>query len=276
MTADERRTGPPTGHADLDTLADLQAGGLEGPEAEHVRGHVAGCRDCAAVLEALDAVQEQLRSLPRPAMPAAVAARLDATLDDLRTGGSEPAAPAGRDRDREDELALARARRGRRVARSIGAAAAVVVVIAAGGAIASIVRTSTSEVSSSSGGAGSAPAQPHQESGGPVPKSVDSDSGGEAALPAYDRASLRAALPTIAARGAAPRTVAMDPVRLATCADGIPGATGSLRGVQGIVYQGRPAYVFVYANGDRLTGFVVTATCGGAPDQPTAVLDTVS
>jgi hypothetical protein len=34
--------------------------------------------------------------------------------------------------------------------------------------------------------------------------------------------------------------------------------------------------VFVYADGDRLTGFVVTETCGSAPGRPATVLDTVS
>jgi anti-sigma factor RsiW len=139
MTADERRTGPPTGHADLDTLADLHAGVLDGPEADRVREHVADCRQCAATLEALDAVQGQLRSLPEPAMPAVVAARLDAALADLRT---ERPVPAGGSTaaDPEDELARARARRGHRLSRAIGAAAAAVVLLAAGGAIVSIVR----------------------------------------------------------------------------------------------------------------------------------------
>jgi hypothetical protein len=53
--------------------------------AERVREHVDGCRQCAATLEALDAVQGQLGSLPTPAIPAVVAARLDAALTDLRT-----------------------------------------------------------------------------------------------------------------------------------------------------------------------------------------------
>jgi len=281
MTADERRTGPPTGHADLDTLADLHAGVLDGPAADRVREHLADCRQCAATLEALDAVQGQLRSLPTPAMPAAVAARLDAALADLRT---ERPVPAGGSTvaDPEDELARARARRGRRLSQAIGAAAAAVVLLAAGGAIASIVRGGgTSETASSgAGSAASAPAQP-QDSDGLVPKTTNGgatpDAGNQAALPAYDRASLRAALPAIAAQGATPRTAEHDDAASrAACAGSIPGATGSLRGVQRIRYEGRPAYVYVYADGDRLTGFVVTEACGSAPGQPATVLDTVS
>ena len=287
MTADERRTGPPTGHADLDTLADLHAGVLEGPLAGRVREHVAGCRQCAATLDALDAVQGQLRSLPAPAMPAAVAARLDAALADLHAdhpasaaSSAGPSAGASA-REPEDELARARVRRGRRLSRVIGAAAAAVVVLAAGGAITSIVRGggTSGTTGTAAGGAATAPLGP-QEQG--VPKSVDggsvgNDSGGQPALPAYDRASLRAALPTIAARGVTPRPAAIDdPARQSACADSIPGATGSLRGTERIVYQGRPAYVFVFADGGRLTGYVVTEACGSAPNQPARVLDTVS
>jgi hypothetical protein len=285
MTADERRTGPPTGHADLDTLADLHAGVLESAEADRVREHVDGCRQCAATLEALDAVQGRLRALPAPAMPAAVAARLDATLADLRADGPAPGidrpAPAGATAaEPEDELARARYRRGRRLSRAIGAAAAAVVVIAAGGAIASVVRGGgTSETTSSAGGADRAqpqsqvpPAAKSAEGG-----SVANDSGGQAVVPEYDRAGLRAALPAITAQGAVPRAASLDnPTLQAACATSIPGATGTLRGAQRIRYEGRPAYVFVYADGDRLTGFVVTEDCGSAPGRAATVLATVS
>jgi len=93
----------------------------------------------------------------------------------------------------------------------------------------------------------------------------------------YDRASLRAALPGIAAQGAVPRKTSLaNPALQAACADSIPGTTGTLRGVQPIRYDGQPAYVFVYADGDRLTGYVVTEACGSAPGRPATVLDTVS
>jgi hypothetical protein len=275
MTADERRTGAPTGHPDLDTLADLHAGVLEGRSAERVREHVDGCRQCAATLEALDAVQGQLGSLPTPAIPAVVAARLDAALTDLRT--ERPARIGATAADPADELARSRLRRSRRLSRAIVAAAAAVVVIAAGGAIASVVRGGgTSETTSSAGGqAARAPAEPRS----PV-KSAESSLANDSARPAvpdYDRASLRAALPTIAAQGAVPQATSVEsPTLRAACATNIPGAKGTLRGAQRIRYEGRPAYVFVYADGDRLTGFVVTETCGSAPARPATVLDTVS
>src|SRR5262249_5749787 len=152
------------------------AGVLEGAEAERVREHAAGCEQCAAALEALDAVQGQLRSLPAPAIPAAVAARLDATLADLRS--DRPAAPPVQ--DPEDELTLAPGRRGRRLPRAIGAAAAAVVVIAAGGAVASIVRGggNNTTASSAGGSAASAPVQPQTQSG---PKSDGGSLGNDSA-----------------------------------------------------------------------------------------------
>jgi len=291
MTGDERPDGRSGRHADLDTLADLHAGVLEGAEAARLREHVAGCRRCAEVLQALEAVQGQLRSLPAPAMPPAVAARLDATLADLRSdrpaSTAPPVPPVPPVPDPEDELVLARARRGRRLSRAIGAAAAAVVLLATGGAVASIVRGggASTTASSGAGSAASAPVQPEEQS---APKaagggSFGNDSVGGApgvapqpVLPAYDQASLRAALPAIAAGNARLAAGMADPSRQAACAGSIPGATGSLRAVEHISYLGQPAYVFVYADGARLTGHVVTEACGTTAGQAATVLATVS
>jgi hypothetical protein len=143
------------------------------------------------------------------------------------------------------------------------------------------VPAAGAENTSSAGGgsAVSAPAQPQSE----VPQAnsaggaAESDSGGRA-VQEYDRASLRAALPAIAAQGAVP---AEDLAGQPRPAGGLrrqhpPVRPGTLRGVQPIRYDGQPAYVFVYADGDRLTGYVVTEACGSAPGRPATVLDTVS
>jgi hypothetical protein len=85
MTADDRRPPlPPAAHPDLDTLADLHADALDGATAERVRTHASSCPRCGPVLAALDGVRDELHALPAPPMPAPVAARLDATLADLR------------------------------------------------------------------------------------------------------------------------------------------------------------------------------------------------
>jgi hypothetical protein len=80
-------TPPPddlAGHPDLDTLADLDAGLLDPPAAARAGPHVAACTRCSATLAAFAAVRVDLRSLPPPVLPPAVAARLDETLAQLR------------------------------------------------------------------------------------------------------------------------------------------------------------------------------------------------
>jgi anti-sigma factor RsiW len=72
---------PPTAstnshHPDLDAIADLDAGVLDGATAAVVDAHLRGCTRCTATLGALASVRVELRSLPPPALPPAVAGRL--------------------------------------------------------------------------------------------------------------------------------------------------------------------------------------------------------
>ena len=314
MTADDRS--PAAGHPDLDTLADLHAGALDDPAAEQVRGHVAGCAQCAAALDALDAVQGQLRALPAPTLPTEVATRLDATLADLRTitdapangtrpstgatafpraaadsGGAatkagEPVGKAGEPAGRraEDELELARDRRRRRLGRALAGVAAAVAVIAAGASVTAVVRSGGgADDSASSAAAAGDSAAAARTSGGFAPDSTTQEGAGNrgGAVPAYSHDTLAAALPAIAEPPgghtlAGTAGVMSDPARRTACARSIPAPRGSLRTVARILYEGRPGYVFVYADGDRLTGYVVTDACGSATGLPATLLDTVS
>jgi hypothetical protein len=169
-------------------------------------------------------------------------------------------------------------RRGRRLSRALGAVAAAVVLIAAGGAVTAIVRAGTG--GDSSGAAGSAASAPMPaESGSLAPRTAhgttqQDSSGAQPEVPSYNRTTLRAVLPAIAADGL--KAVMADPARRTACAGSIPGTTGTLRGVQHIDYEGQRAYVFVFADGGRLTGYVVPETCGDAQGLPTTVIDTVS
>jgi hypothetical protein len=79
-------------HPELDAIADLDAGVLDGATAAVVDAHVRGCAQCTATLGALASVRVELRSLPPPALPPAVAARLDETL--ARLHRDEPVRPA--------------------------------------------------------------------------------------------------------------------------------------------------------------------------------------
>jgi len=71
---------PPGPPWPLDLLADLHAGVLDPPEAGELRRRVESDPESRATLAALDATQRALASLPRPRMPADVAARIDAAI----------------------------------------------------------------------------------------------------------------------------------------------------------------------------------------------------
>ncbi|MBP0453915.1 hypothetical protein J5Y04_30890 [Kitasatospora sp. RG8] len=93
--AEPHAAGP---HPSVDELADL-AEGLVGSadDAEALRSHLAGCAECRETAEALAEVQALLGSAEPPAMPADVAARLDAALtaaaDERDTPAEGPGAP---------------------------------------------------------------------------------------------------------------------------------------------------------------------------------------
>lgn len=313
MTADDRRPmppPPPPAHPDLDTVADLQAEALDGPAAERVRDHLAACPQCSGVLAALDGVRDELRALPTPAMPAAVASRLDAALADLRRTGlptpdqavrPQPApdrtgAPVGDARPAAvGDLAAVRERRRRRLTRSLGGVAAAVAVIAAGASVTALIRTgggadnsaSTAAGTAASTAAGSARSGTKDSAGAAeVPSDGTLGPGIALAVPSYDRSTLRSALPTIAQQSAVsiitgggdtgPAGVMADTARRTACAGTIRGTSGELQAVQRIRYEGKPAYVFVFEDNGRQTGYVVSDACGISSALPATVLDTVS
>lgn len=71
-------------HPDLETLAEAAEGLLETSENERILRHAENCPECADQLRSLAAVTATLASLPAPAMPAEVAARLDEALRSLQ------------------------------------------------------------------------------------------------------------------------------------------------------------------------------------------------
>ncbi|GAA4985845.1 zf-HC2 domain-containing protein [Actinopolymorpha pittospori] len=118
-------------HVDDDVLADAHAGLLSEADAAQVEAHLAGCAECAAADQALTDLEDLLRdagATPLP-MPAAVADRLEATLQDESLARSRETGVASlvtaRHRDH--------VRSGRLRPRHILAAAASVAVLAVGG-----------------------------------------------------------------------------------------------------------------------------------------------
>ncbi|MER6118954.1 hypothetical protein [Streptomyces sp. NPDC001743] len=70
-------------HPDVSEISDLTEGLLSPSRAEDVRGHVARCELCAAVLSSLEEIRGLLGTLPpAPAMPADVVDRIGAALAD--------------------------------------------------------------------------------------------------------------------------------------------------------------------------------------------------
>jgi Putative zinc-finger len=82
------------GHVDAEVLALYAEGQLSRRRTVRVRAHLSGCPECGATLAALAEVSAQLSHVPAPAMPAPVAARLDAALSAESAGRAAAPAPA--------------------------------------------------------------------------------------------------------------------------------------------------------------------------------------
>jgi hypothetical protein len=71
---------PEPAHPSLTDLAEWDEGLLDVRRAADLAAHLAGCRNCADALADVRAVSRRLAAVPAPAMPPAVAARLDGVL----------------------------------------------------------------------------------------------------------------------------------------------------------------------------------------------------
>jgi hypothetical protein len=208
---------------------------------------------------------------PRSAGPARPARSLGSVP------GAEPVRDPGPTRPPAD-LTAARARKRRRTGQAFGSIAAAVAVLAAGASVTAIVRSAGGSDDSATGGGGLAQEQ--------APAASDAANPTTLAIPSYDRSTLQADLPEIVQRsavgiitgreGTGPAGVMSDEDRRTACANTIRGASGELRAVQRIRYQGSPAYVFVFGQGGQVTAYVVSDDCGTSPALPASVLDTVS
>jgi Putative zinc-finger len=140
------------GHVDVEVLALYAEGQLSRRRTARVRAHLSGCPECGATLAALAEVSTQLSHVPAAAMPAPVAARLDAALSAESAGRTTVPAP----------------RPPRRPMRSPGAlrilAAAGVAVVVAGGAGYAISQFSGSTPAGTSGQASPAVPKPQHRS----------------------------------------------------------------------------------------------------------------
>jgi hypothetical protein len=293
MAADGQEPHVPVsdGHPDLDTLADADAAALDPPAAAEVLGHAADCPACGGVLDALRAVRSDLASLPRPPIPAGVAARLDAVLDVERRARSVPPAAAGTvpegqgSRSGEGGRALPAAGdvvpldrvRGRRRGRVLGWAAAAAVVVAGGATGGAVALTGHG----GAGGGGtsvaaedlSAPSPTASPTGGPgvqlAPGQGVFPQETAGSVPRYTRQDIEDNIAAILAAagcdgGSCHGTggeVLPDAERRSRCTSELngQGVRGTPKAVQFALFEGTPAFVFVF---DDNRVVVVGSDCG--------------
>jgi hypothetical protein len=278
------------GHVDAESLALCAEGVLSRRRSERIRAHLASCPECAAAQARLAEVPALLAEVPRPALPPAIAARLDAALS------AEAARRAAPDLETVPEQAVpdqpagtaSRSRRGRPrgpwlrmpVAARVLAMAGVLVV--AGGVGYAVSQSSPSSSSPSAGPA----AAPATVSG------PDTRSAPDRAAPAAGRGGVQFTVrhsgtayrkSTLAAQAAArlarspavltrPGEISGGPPRqapspaLAGCVDKVAGLAavraGEVRLVDQARYEGHPATVIVVQPSLARPGTVYVAGAG--------------
>lgn len=256
-------------HIDLDMLADYAEGLVDDEHSERIAGHVATCAHCTDQLTALGDVSALLATAEPPAMPAAVATRIDAALaaEARRAGGTGGTGAA----DVSDSNVVGlRSRRQRWLAPLTAAAAAVVVL---GGGAALIQRTLDPGTGNNSTASQSAPqedtsarAEPNRADGPPV---VDSGTH-------YTRAALPAQVNAIVADAGHPGateggTAASTTTESAGCVQRIAQKAGQPEPivVDRADYEGAPAHVLVFkasGSSDRLGVWIVDSSCSADHD----------
>ena len=201
------------------------------------------------------------------------------------SGADPDAAPGSTRRGASIAELVERERRAQRVRRWTGWAAAAVIVLGLGVGVRSLANQSDGS-SSAATSAGSSQNDAHvpldQQSrhnpGDGETEPPKRTASGPAAV-AYSHATLQAALSNIARDAIVPASASgagspsADSVPTASCRPYLPNHAGTLLLVRLIKFDGRPALVAVYVDGQVLTGRVMTRNCG--PGSTPTLLDTV-
>jgi hypothetical protein len=292
-------------HPDPDVLAEFRAGLGTGRRRARIASHLAACERCTGLSDQLGEIPALLAAAPAPAMPDAVAQRLESVLaaevaqrDSSERTVGDPAHHRADDRAHQGAHQGARHRarsprpgRGwdfRLVALRVLAPAAGVLVLAAGGyGLSRIGGGSTSSVAA--GSAAASAASRAQAGAAAVPSSAATSRPEAAPLePAarfgvvtsatdYRRATLPQQLKRELQRYARPagsvQELAPGPVK--ECVLRVTAGINpvSLVLVEEAYYQGQPANVIVAARGDHDAAWVTTPTCSAGSDY---VLDTTT
>jgi hypothetical protein len=272
-------------HPDSEILAEFRAGLITGRDGARISAHLAGCARCAGLCDQLAEVSVLLAAVPAPALPDAVAQRLDSVL-------AAEAAKRNYAERTVDDSAGNRASRPqprrpwdfRLVATRVLAPAAAVAVLAAGGyGLSRIGATSASPEAATSSSAGSsvssavsvAGAAAGRPEAGPVPSAAPSAR--HSMVPAFEapvsfgvvtsqtdylRATLRQQLETELLRY--PRILGnaqqLAPGPVKGCVLRVTRGAGSLALVEKARFQHQPAIVIV-TNGRQDAAWVTAANC---------------
>jgi hypothetical protein len=269
-------------HPDPEVLAEFRAGLVTGRHGARISAHLAGCEHCAGRCDQLAEISVLLTAVPAPAMPDAVARRLEGVLaaEAAQRHSSERAVDDSA-RDRASSPPPRRPWGSRPLPLRVLAPAAAVVLLAAGGyGLSRIAGNSASSVTSgtaaapaaSSAHAGSAAAPPGGATSRPAmfPAERVPTFGVVTSQTYYLRGTLRQQLERELARH--PRPVAsvqrLAPVPVKECVllvtKGV--SPGTLRLVERAHFQGQPANVIVAWSGRLEVAWVTTPTCSASSD----------
>ena len=292
-------------HPDPDVLAEFRAGLGTGRRRARIASHLAACERCTGLSDQLGEIPALLAAAPAPAMPDAVAQRLESVLaaqvaqrDSSERTVGDPAHHRAHDRAHQGARQGARHRARsprpgrhwdfRLVALRVLAPAAGVLVLAAGGY--GLSHIGGSSTSSAAAGSEAASASSRAQAGAAAAPSSAATSRPEAAPlePAarfgvvtsatdYRRATLPQQLKRELQRYARPagsvQELAPGPVKECVLRVTAGISPVSLVLVEEAYYQGQPANVIVAARGDHDAAWVTTPTCSAGSDY---VLDTTT
>ena len=275
-------------HPDSDVLAEFCAGLVTGRRGARISAHLAACERCAGVCDQLTEVSVLLAAVPVPAVPDALAQRLEDVLaaEAAQRHDSERAVDP-RLPDRATSRPPRRHWDFRLVALRVLAPAAAVMVLAAVGYGLSRVTGSSSSSSAASGtvaapdatstssaraGSAAVPSNPGVGRPGMTPQQIE----GPAAFgvvtsqtdyhPATLTQQLERELQHYVLATGTPRELAAGPLRgcVVRVTHGVK--PGNLVLVEKARYQGRPAIVIVAMSGHRYAAWVTTSSCSGTSD----------
>ena len=271
-------------HPDSEVLAEFRAGLIAGRHGARISAHLAACERCAGLCGQLAEISALLAAVPAPAMPEAVARRLEGVLAAEAAQRDDAERAVGdSSRDRAPGPGPRRRWDFRLVALRVLAPAAAVAVLAAGGYGLSRIGASPTASEASGSAASSAPtaaALPRESAlssaGSASRHSVVRPAGAVLGIEVvtsrtnYLRATLRQQLAgemkRYAGGVAGPLGPASAPVK--GCVLRVTKNTRpvTVKLVETARFQGQPAIVIVAASGRHDVAWVTTSTCSGSSD----------